>query len=130
MTHDPPVNYYDPLKWKCGSCQKTFPGAAPAGYICDQCQKAPPDASTPTLSALQQQIGGSHYRSMKIQPIEFCHANGIGFAEGAIIKYVCRHRQKNGRADLLKARHLIDLLIELEYDKQRKATGDQCETCG
>lgn len=52
---------------------------------------------------------------MKIQPVEFIHANGIGFCEGAIIKYVTRHKSKNGIEDLLKARHFIDLLIELEY---------------
>jgi len=61
------------------------------------------------------QVGGDHYQTMKIQPVEFIHANGLGFIEGSIIKYVCRHRQKNGRQDLAKARHFIDLLIDLEY---------------
>lgn len=65
--------------------------------------------------ALQRQEGGQHYKSMKIQPVEFIHANGLGFCEGAIIKYVARHRAKNGKEDLLKARHFINLLIELEY---------------
>jgi len=41
--------------------------------------------------------------------------NNIGFLEGNVIKYVCRHSAKNGVADLLKARHYIDLLLELEY---------------
>ena len=66
------------------------------------------------MSALQAQEGGTHYKDMKIQPIEFIHANNIPFAEGCIIKYVCRHRSKNGIKDLEKARHFIDLLIELE----------------
>lgn len=69
-------------------------------------------------SALEQQRGGSHYRNMAIQPIEFIHANGIPFAEGSVIKYVSRWRSKNGIADLEKARHFIDLLIELERKKQ------------
>lgn len=68
-------------------------------------------------SALEQQCGGSHYRNMAIQPIEFIHANGIPFAEGSVIKYVSRWRAKNGIADLEKARHFIDLLIELERKK-------------
>ena len=68
-------------------------------------------------SALEQQRGGSHYRNMAIQPIEFIHANGIPFAEGSVIKYVSRWRAKNGIADLEKARHFIDLLIELERKK-------------
>ncbi len=65
-------------------------------------------------SALDVQVGGDHYRSMKIQPIEYIHANNIPFAEGTVIKYVSRHRAKGGIADLEKARHVLDLLIELE----------------
>lgn len=71
------------------------------------------------MSALQTQIGGSHYKSLKIQPIEYIHANNIPFAEGSIIKYVTRWRDKNGIADLEKARHFIDLLIELERKQMR-----------
>lgn len=65
-------------------------------------------------SALSVQEGGNHYKSMRIQPIEYIHANSIPFPEGSIIKYVSRWRSKNGIADLKKARHFIDLLIELE----------------
>ena len=38
----------------------------------------------------------------------------IGFIEGCVIKYVSRWRAKGGVDDLRKARHFIDLLIELE----------------
>ena len=69
------------------------------------------------MSALKTQVGGTHYRDMAIQPIEFIHANGLPFAEGSIIKYVARWRSKNGIADLEKARHFLDLLIELERKK-------------
>lgn len=65
--------------------------------------------------ALSTQVGGGHYKALTIQPVEFCHANNIPFLEGSIIKYVVRHRDKNGRQDLEKARHFIDLLIQLEY---------------
>lgn len=68
----------------------------------------------PTASALAVQVGGGHYKDMKIQPVEFIHANGIGFLEGSAIKYLSRWRNKNGVEDLRKARHFIDLLIELE----------------
>ena len=63
------------------------------------------------------QIGGNHYKTMAIQPAEFIHRNDIGFLEGNVIKYVCRHAAKNGKDDLLKARHYIDLLLEWEYGK-------------
>ena len=66
------------------------------------------------MSALERQVSGEHYKSLKIQPIEFIHANGIPFAEGSVIKYVTRWRDKGGIADLEKAKHFLELLIELE----------------
>jgi hypothetical protein len=66
------------------------------------------------MSALNTQVSGDHYKSLKIQPIEFIHANGIPFAEGSVIKYVTRWRDKGGLADLEKAKHFLELLIELE----------------
>jgi|GEM_PF-1023504 len=79
----------------------------------------PPKALTPTgktvpHSALAVQEGGGHYKDLKIQPIEYIHANGIPFAEGCAIKYLTRWRSKGGVEDLKKARHFIDLLLELE----------------
>lgn len=61
------------------------------------------------------QEGGNHYKDLTIQPVEFIHANKIGYLEGNVIKYVVRHRKKNGKEDLLKAKHYIDLLIQLDY---------------
>jgi hypothetical protein len=63
---------------------------------------------------LDVQVDGDHYKQMKIQPVEFIHANGIPYLEGNVIKYVSRWRSKNGVADLKKAKHYIELLIELE----------------
>lgn len=71
--------------------------------------------SPPPGSAFDRQEGGSHYKDMKIQPVQFIHANGIPFLDGNVIKYVCRHRSKNGKQDLLKARQYIDMILELEY---------------
>ncbi|MGA3682619.1 DUF3310 domain-containing protein [Pseudomonas sp. NPDC078416] len=70
------------------------------------------------MSALNTQVSGDHYKSLKIQPIEFIHANAIPFAEGSVIKYVTRWRAKGGIADLEKAKHFIELLIELEKKAQ------------
>jgi hypothetical protein len=67
------------------------------------------------MKAIDVQEGGSHYKKCTIQPVEFIHANDIPFIEGNIIKYITRHRDKNGIEDLKKAKHYIDLLIELEY---------------
>ena len=64
--------------------------------------------------ALQVQVDGNHYKNLKIQPVEYIHANNIPYMEGNVIKYVSRWRTKNGVRDLEKAKHYIDLLIELE----------------
>lgn len=39
---------------------------------------------------LQTQVSGSHYKDLKIQPVEYIHGNGIPFIEGCVIKYVTR----------------------------------------
>jgi Protein of unknwon function (DUF3310) len=67
------------------------------------------------MNALHTQVDGNHYKDMRIQPAEYCHANNIGYLEGATIKYVSRWRKKNGRVDLEKAKHCIELLIALEF---------------
>lgn len=71
----------------------------------------------PKPSSLTEQVGGSHYKSFVIQPFEFIQKNGLSFCEGSVIKYVCRWRQKNGVEDLKKARHYLDMLIEMEEKK-------------
>jgi hypothetical protein len=65
-------------------------------------------------SALDVQVAGNHYKDLAIQPVEYIHANGIGYFEGNVIKYVSRWKAKNGIKDLEKAKHYIELLIELE----------------
>ena len=74
------------------------------------------------MSALDTQVGGSHYKNMTIQPVEFIERNNLGFCVGNIIKYVCRYKDKNGIEDLKKARHYVDLLIEIEESKNQAAS--------
>lgn len=64
---------------------------------------------------LDEQVGGSHYKSMKIQPIEFILQNNLGFCEGNIIKYTCRYSAKNGAEDLKKVIHYAQLLLATKY---------------
>ena len=65
------------------------------------------------MKANERQVAGSHYKS-SIQTWDYIIANNIGYLEGNIIKYVSRWKDKNGMDDLLKAKHYIELLIELE----------------
>ena len=70
---------------------------------------------TGSSDPLSYQVGGSHYNSMAIQPITFITKNNIPYREANVIKYVCRHANKNGLEDLLKARQYLDMLIAAEY---------------
>lgn len=66
-------------------------------------------------TALTKQEGGSHYKDMKIQPVEFIVANNIDFLEANVIKYVCRHESKNREQDIRKAIHYCELILQLKY---------------
>lgn len=79
--------------------------------------KTPPPSipRTKPTNALDVQVGGGHYKTMAIQPVEFCFKNKLNNCQSNIIKYVTRYNTKNGIEDLKKAKHYIDLLIELEY---------------
>ena len=67
-------------------------------------------------NSLEDQIGGKHYRNMKIQPAEFINENKLLFAEGNAIKYICRHSVKGKRQDIEKAIHYLEMIIERDYD--------------
>ena len=67
------------------------------------------------MSTYNKQIGGTHYRRINIQPSKFVIENKLLFPEGSVIKYICRHKYKGGKEDLLKAKHFIDMIIERYY---------------
>jgi hypothetical protein len=66
-------------------------------------------------NALAKQVGGKHYTNMLVQPVEFIVANNIGFLEGNIIKYICRHQSKHGAEDIKKAIHYCEMLLHIKY---------------
>jgi hypothetical protein len=66
-----------------------------------------------------RQIGGNHYKEMRIQPTSFIEANKLGWCEGNAVKYICRHNQKGSETDILKAIHYLELLLEKEYSYVR-----------
>ena len=72
-----------------------------------------------TTSALDKQVSGDHYKSKAIQPVVYIHANNLGFCAGNVVKYVTRYKDKGGIADLEKAKHYIDLLIQLETERSQ-----------
>ena len=72
---------------------------------------------TENLNAFDIQIGGDHYKHYAIQPLQFIEANKLSFAEGCVVKYLMRYKDKGGIKDLKKAKHYIDLIIESEYGR-------------
>jgi ribonuclease D len=68
-------------------------------------------------SPLERQVAGGHYKSKRIQPVTYIHANNLNFLEGCIVKRITRWRDKpaeNRFADLEKIIHEVELLIEME----------------
>ena len=69
-----------------------------------------------TYNSLEEQVGGKHYRTMKIQPAEFIYENKLLFAEGNAIKYICRHSAKGKEQDIRKAIHYLEMILERDYN--------------
>tara|TARA_R100000306_G_C4372687_1_gene140681 strand:+ start:798 stop:1157 length:360 start_codon:yes stop_codon:yes gene_type:complete len=74
-------------------------------------------------SPLNKQVGGSHYKDCKIQPVEYISSNNLDFFEGNIVKYITRHRTKDeGKKDIQKVIHYAELILELFYNKKESLT--------
>lgn len=89
----------------------TYTLALDMAYKCIDSEGGEEPAQLPT----EKQIGGNHYKNYAIQPFEFIQRNKLSFAQGNIIKYICRYKDKGGLEDLKKAKHYIDLIIQTEY---------------
>jgi len=72
--------------------------------------------------ANDMQVGGQHYRGVKIQHWDIVDMHRLDYFQGQITKYVMRWRDKGGMQDLLKAQHFLAKYIELQKE------GDT--TCG
>ena len=65
-----------------------------------------------------KQIGGSHYKDCVIQPADYIVKNNLDFLEGNVVKYITRHKTKNGIEDIRKVIHYAELILELEYGEK------------
>lgn len=63
---------------------------------------------------LDHEVGGNHYK-MAIEPWDFIYANHIPFDESCIIKYACRHKQKNGAEDIKKIISYAKHILKTQY---------------
>ncbi len=119
------LNYYPcrfcgnqtPYHSYCG-CKESVEYHTPMDEV-DKYYKERHLAGKDKADPFKEQVGGGHYKSMKIQPIEFILGNELGFCEGNIIKYTCRYKQKGGVEDLKKVIHYAELLIA-QLEKEDK----------
>ena len=75
------------------------------------------DLQKEAMKATLKQVGGNHYKDCKVQPIEYIVGNDLTFCEGNAIKYITRHRRKGeGRRDIEKAIHYLEMILETEYN--------------
>jgi hypothetical protein len=95
---------FEPFPFTCPVCLRHHNGMF-GKYCSSVCEEQ--DKSEP----LKVQVGGDHYKKLKIQPIEYILANKIPYCEGNIIKYITRWRDKGGIKDLEKVKHYVDILI-------------------
>ena len=72
------------------------------------------------MSVWKKQIGWNHYRKYKLQPSRFVTENKLLYPEGYVIKYIIRHQDKGGKEDLEKAKHMIDMIIERDYEEEKE----------
>lgn len=70
------------------------------------------------MEAKNTQIGGNHYASQSIQPIDFILENNLGYCEGNVVKYISRHKKKNGAEDIRKAIHYCRFILAHEYGEK------------
>lgn len=63
----------------------------------------------------KRQIGGDHYEKCGIMPTTYIRANNLDFFEGNIVKYVTRHKDKNGAEDIKKVIHYAEMILEDVY---------------
>jgi hypothetical protein len=115
----------------CLQCKHYEIGVGPLPAVCDNClsssvpyphyQPLNVGVEVPVeqvekwakpVSVKEKQIGGAHYRMMSIQPTEFIVANNLPWREANAIKYICRHKYKNGAEDIRKAIHYLEMLLE------------------
>ena len=87
--------------------------STPLVYKARSGYKAGSDKVEKQQAANKEQFGGSHYKTLAIQPWDYIIQNNLGFLEGNVIKYVTRWKDKEGVQDLKKARHFLDKLIEV-----------------
>ena len=76
----------------------------------------------PRTKVFKKQVGGTHYKSEGLPKgfpdcAEFCMTHDLGVAEGNVIKYVFRHRNRDGIKDIRKAAQYLEFIAAVQYNE-------------
>ena len=61
------------------------------------------------------QTAGDHYSKMTIEPVDYIEGNKLGYSEGNVVKYISRHKDKNGLEDIQKCVDYCCMIAEKQY---------------
>lgn len=114
MSYEGPTRYL-PCDIDPPSSRKSIDDATPEEWDALKSGVTAKEKIDPRKPAFSKQVGGKHYKDMKVQPIEFIMANNLPYCEANAIKYICRHSLKGGVEDINKAIHYLELLKETKY---------------
>lgn len=78
---------------------------------------------------LAVQHGGNHYKSLGIQPVEYSKANDLDCLQFSVVKYITRHKTKNGAEDLKKCMHFVQMALKMDYGVETSVEYKQGGTC-
>lgn len=81
------------------------------------------------MSVLKEQVGGSHYKDLVIQPVELYAATQCNAFQANIWKYIARYPNKKGKEDIEKAKHYASLAQELLIDGSSALTRIDLSCC-
>ena len=73
------------------------------------------------------QVGGDHYKKMKITPWQFLEScltpeELRGYFKGEAIVYIAREMSKAGPVDISKARHCLQKLEDIDAELAKRVT--------
>lgn len=109
--------------WSCTSSETRGGAVLPAWKPIDSSKLKgthPTVAIVDEVTALNRQVGGAHYKGLKIQPMEYSIANGLNACSHTAVKYISRKKGDKAKRleDLEKAIHSIEL--EMQFIREGK----------
>lgn len=69
----------------------------------------------PPTPKSEHELSKDRYSTFGIQPVDYAFENNLDFFQGSVVKYITRHKIKDGIEDIKKAMHFCVMLAEREY---------------